>query len=113
MPQQGNNANHDENPAQQRRDKARRPAWKPADAVERPGRYLAAVPDLVEPPLHDVVVQGVRSLAQQVRALQDRYEQEHRRLADTLAFLTVQSRDLEQQLVAFGELASVLEQNLG
>jgi DNA-binding SARP family transcriptional activator len=113
MPQLGNNANHDETPAQQRRDRRRRKAWKPVDAVERPGRHLAAVPDSVEPPLRNEVVQGVRSLAQQVRALQDRYEQEHRRLADTLAFLTVQSRDLEQQLVAFGQLASTLEQNLG
>ena len=113
MPQPGNDANRDETPAQQRRDKRRRKAWPPVDAVERPGRHLAAVPDAVEPPLRDEVAQGVRSLAQQVRALQDRYEQEHRRLADTLEFLTVQSRDLEQQLVAFGQLASTLEQNLG
>jgi DNA-binding SARP family transcriptional activator len=44
-----------------------------------------------------------------VRALKERYEEEHRRLADTLEFLSVQSRDLERQVAAFSRLADRLE----
>src|SRR4051794_5135017 len=113
MPQPGNNAKRDATPAQRRRAKPRPEAWPPTEAAEQPARHLSAVPDPIQPPLHDEVVQSVQSLARQVRALQDRYEQEHRRLADTLEFLTVQSRDLEHQLMAFGQLASTLERNLG
>ena len=59
--------------------------------------------------LDEQVVAGARRLARQIRALQVKYEEEHRRLADTLEFLTVQSQDLERELQAFGELADRLE----
>lgn len=55
------------------------------------------------------MISGARSLARQVKALQQRYQEEHRRLVDVLEFLTVQSRDLESELLAFGQLAETLE----
>jgi DNA-binding SARP family transcriptional activator len=45
----------------------------------------------------------------QARTLHELYEEEHRRLADRLAFLTVQRRDLERELAAFDCLAATLE----
>ena len=60
-------------------------------------------------PLHEQAVLGARTLARQMRALQERYEAEHRRLADTLEFLSVQSRDLERELLEFSRLADRLE----
>jgi DNA-binding SARP family transcriptional activator len=55
------------------------------------------------------VTSGVHSLVHQVRALQERYQEEHRRLADTLEFLAVQRQDLERELEAFAALVGGLQ----
>ena len=60
-------------------------------------------------PLRDQIVAGARALAEQMRALQARYQAEHRHLADTLEFLSVQSHDLERELAEFSHLADRLE----
>src|SRR5205823_4231302 len=65
------------------------------------------------PALQERIASGARALAGQMRALQQRYEEEHRRLADSLEFLAVQSRDLERELVAFGRLAESLASEVG
>lgn len=60
-------------------------------------------------PLREQMVAGVSALMRQMRALQERYEEEYQRLAAVLELLTVQSRDLERKLAELGSLASVLE----
>jgi DNA-binding SARP family transcriptional activator len=97
---------------------SRRDRWpKPADdSTGEPAALRLASPALVvddrpapdATPTPDEVVAGARSLARQVRALHERYEEEHRRLLDSLEFLTVQSQDLERELAAFGQLAETL-----
>jgi DNA-binding SARP family transcriptional activator len=76
---------------------------EPTDAVAR----WAPQPESAW--LRDEVVAEVRSLTNQMRTLQERYEEEHRRLTDSLEFLMVQSRDLERELLAFGRLAERVE----
>lgn len=76
----------------------------------RPDLPVGPVPyDSESALLRDQVLAGARSLAGQMRALQERYDEEHWRLADTLEFLNVQSRDLQRELAAFGRLAESLQ----
>jgi DNA-binding SARP family transcriptional activator len=79
-------------------------------AAQQGDAFAEWVPPAESPSsLTDRVAAEARSLADQMRALQERYEQEHRRLADSLEFLTIQSRDLERELLAFGRLAEKFE----
>ena len=71
---------------------------------------IAAPPQVAEPSaLRDHVLAGAHSLARQVRTLHELYEEEHRRLADRLAVLTDQRRDLERELADFDRLTASLE----
>lgn len=118
MPQSSPRVYQEEPLTVPQRRASRRGRWPAAgdESTAEPAALRLASPALIvddrpapdSTPTPDEVVAGARSLARQVRALHERYEEEHRRLLDSLEFLTVQSRDLERELASFGRLAETL-----